>query len=376
MPVCTISSIFLQPPLLSSIKASFYYKYYLDSSWILIQSNVTINPPLVQGSIDCPVVASPAVSFTIPFNLRYSVRVINEQCEVVYEEDIFVPCEQGCPDGYTLAPDGTYCYKITTQPAVVVDGGTKYVEHFSRSEYGIFGVVFYKLGNFNINGTWNTSGDLPNLYNNSNLQSPPPNNINFNTLLSSPFLNVPEDTSHGRLNLSGVWLQGNSSFVGTLGFARQIYLPEEKVCYVSVGADNYCTIKINGVVIVSQSPSLTGAINYFNNSLQNQLFRYWHCYPVLLPSGYSLIEVETVNTGSVGVLGLEIYNGTEAELVACTNESELDNYIVFSTKNIPNGAAFDVGNYTCSDYPGYSLVMQGSPAQYVCQLINKKPTNC
>lgn len=372
MPQCLIENIILQPPLSSPIQATFYYRYYLDEAWILIQSNVTVN-------IDGSITASPSVSFNIDYNTRYTLRADNEQCETVYMEDILFPCTQGCPNGYTLSPDGTYCYKILTQPATQTAGDEKLACHFTRTEYGIFGVVFYKAGYYNTNGTWDISsgsGNFPNLYNNLNLQSPPPVNINFNTLVTSPFLNVPEDTTHGRLNLAGLWLCGDVTYPGTLGFSRQIYIAEAKTYYIGVGADDYCTIKVNGETIVSQSQLLTSAANYFNNSLQNQLFRYWHMYPVSLLSGYPIIEVQGTNVSSVGILGLEIYDATEAELVACVDETALDAYLVYSTKNVTDSSPFDIGNYNCNAYPGYSLVSAGSPAEYVCQLIQTTEINC
>ena len=70
----------------------------------------------------------------------------------------------------------------------------------------------------------------------------------------------------------------------------------------------------------------------------------------------------------MGILGLEVYNATETQLIACTTESELDNYIIFSTKNITDGSLFDVGNYYCAD-PSYELVYDPITLAYSCKKI-------
>lgn len=371
MPVCSIPKILLQPELKQAIQATFYYRYYLDTAWILIGDG-TINT-------DGTVTASPSITFNIDFNKIYTIRADNEQCETMYTEDIFVPCEQGCPDGFTLSMDGTYCYKIDTQPAEQTGSGTLAVEHYQLNVYQTFGVVFYKPG-FNEDGTWPT-GDAskwPTIYSpNSPATYPFANTVSYT---SGIWINqtscTNDDGSCGRLNALGIWLQGNQTYTGTLGFSRQINVATSGWYFIGVGADNYANIRINGTLILHQDVAAISGSNYLNSGSQDVLFKFLNVYPVYLNAGINLVEMTATNVGSQGILGFEIYSGSEATLIALGSTSVLEPYIIFSTKDIVNGDLFDVGNYNCNAYAGYTLINEGSPSGWVCQKITTTNTNC
>ena len=278
------------------------------------------------------------------------------------------PC---CAAGYTLSSDETYCYKID-QVAATPSGGSPILNaaHFTSTAYGIYGVVFYKSGGYNVDGTWplGTPSLLPDIYTpNSALIYPNANVIPYST--NGIWLNATPDTSHGRLNTTGLWLQGNQSYIGVLGFARQINIPTEGDYYIGVGSDDFGTIKIDGVIVVSQNISNMSGANYFNTSANDCGFRFWHMYPVHLTAGYHIFELDVDNTASIGVLGFEIYTGNEAALIALTS---LDSgNLLFSSKDVVNGEAFDIGNYYCTD-PTYQLVNDGGT--FYCRKIETQAT--
>ena len=385
----TIPSIIIQPLLQVPINVTFRYKGYLqpDSAYITIATNATVNPPIVPGSFECAVVASPSISFNISYNTRYTLQAINEQCGTVYDEDIYVPCQQGCPNGFTLSPDGTYCYKIDTKPAAQTGGGTLAAQHYQQPAYETYGVVFYKNNGYNLDGTWDISNPAlwPDIYTSNSAGTYPNGNVTSYT--TGIWINKTSctnaDGTCGRINQAGIWLQGNVNYQGTLGFARQINAPVAGLYYIAVGADNYGTIILNGTVILQQNVNTVSGSQYLNSGSLDILFKFLNVYPVMLQAGPNIIEVDNNNTGGVGILALEIYYvgaanqaADEAVLIGMGSVAALRNYIVFSTSDITNGSLFDTGNYNCNSYPGYSLVYEGSPSGYACQLITKTSVNC
>lgn len=367
MPTVIIPKILLQPPLLNQIQATFYYKYYLDASFILIESNVTINT-------DGTVATSPMPSFNINYDTRYTIQVQNEQCETIYEEDIFMPCDGGCPNGFVLSVDGTYCYQISTKPATKLTGSSKLVQHYTNSVYSQYGVIIFNPGGYNPNGTYTTS---PTFLKTSNAGG-----TYANTVMANP----DNNTIEGRLNVCGIWLCGNQNYVDTpLGFTRQINIPTSQQYFVGVGADNYATItltKPDGTqIVITQDPVALATQLTGNPTNVDVAFKFWYIYPVSLLAGVNTIEMTGTNTGDNGIIGIEIYNATLAQLsnpsITETQITGTGGYAIFSTKNLVNCVdPFDEGNYSCSLYPGYSLVVQGSPSGYVCQKITTTTKGC
>lgn len=282
-----------------------------------------------------------------------------------------------CPVGFTLSPDSTYCYQEDTQSAQSSGGSTLELCHYTRpQDYGNYGVVFYKLGKYNVDGTWNLSDPTarpellslgPGLgynalaFNDQTISVP-------NVWLNSDFTTAVDS----RLNRGGLWLCGNVNYNGTLGFGRQINIPTSKVYYIGLGADNYASLQVNGVTVLNQDIITLSGPSYFNAASTG--FRYWHVYPVQLNAGPNVITMSGTNTGSVGIMGFEIYDATELQLMSVTTALQLEPYIVFTTRDIPDNSPSDIGNYNCNAYPGYSLVYDEGTGLYQCKLITTSPT--
>ena len=277
-----------------------------------------------------------------------------------------------CPSGYTAVGTNDGCQKITTVPADLNGAGALSACHFNSTVYGQFGSIFYQPSGYAVNGTFTTTPTF--------LKTPAVGGSYTGTLWGN---NVGM-TTVGRLNKTGIWKCGDQGYTGEttpgvtgdykpLGFSRQINIPTTKQYYVGMGADNYASIKVNGVTIVSQVAS---ALATSLSAGVDVTFKYWHVYPVQLSAGINLLEITGTNVGGIGVFGCEIYDATEAQLVACTTEAELVPYIVFTTGDVAgvpisqkvlDNDLFDVGSYNCTAYPGYNLVNEGG--SYYCKKI-------
>lgn len=271
-----------------------------------------------------------------------------------------------CPDGYSVSPDASYCYQELSQDATYTGGSNPFLAcHFNYVQYSMYGPVFYKVGGYNADGSWNTP---PNIYTSLGPSAVPGANVINHT--TGPLINIAQDTVSGRLNTSGLWVCGNQNYGGTLGFSRQFNVQTSKVYYVGLGADNYASIAFNGNTIVSQDVGAMGAQGQFGDSSGSFMFRFWHMYPVQLQSGINLIQIQGSNVAGIGVFGCEIYDATEDQLMACNTADDLAQYIVFSTKDVPDNGTFDTGNYSCSNFPGSQLVYDAGANTYTCKIIN------
>lgn len=166
--------------------------------------------------------------------------------------------------------------------------------------------------------------------------------------------------------------------MGELGFSRQFNIPATGKYLIGVGADDAATIKINGVTIVSQNlTAINASFNtYYAAGVAGtaDLFRYWHVYEMTLNAGVNIISVSSNNTGSIGLIGVEVYSATITQLKALTNESELAPYIIFSSAkpafgSVDDGDFSDIGTYNCDAHPGYVLVYDPATSAYSCRLI-------
>ena len=272
---------------------------------------------------------------------------------------------RSCSDGYALVENnGEYsCEKTTT--TLLTDspiiGNTCYIQHFQFPDYNWYGTMFFKDG-YNIDGSWSSADELlwPTIYSTTQYIE----NTNYVEYTTGPFINSNKNTLDGRLNKCGVWLQGSQIYSATqLGFVRTINFPESKVYYFGIGCDNYGAISIDGEDMLSMS-----MVENTNN------FRVWNVYPKYVEAGDHEITITNTNIYAFpetpGILGLEIYTGTESELIACTTDLDLENYILFSTKspNVLDGDIFELGTTFCQN-PEYRLVKVGDSGTYVCQKI-------
>lgn len=282
-----------------------------------------------------------------------------------------------CPSGYTAVGENSNCQKVTSVAATLNPGGAINACHFSYVDYGIFGTVIYKVGGYAVDGTYTITPTF--------LKTPLAGGSYTGSLWGNPAV---ANTSKGRLNKTCIWKCGDQNYSATpLGFSRQINIPTTKTYYIGMAADNLATIKINGVTVVDQNPvALTTQLG--GTTVVDAAFKFWHIYPVVLDAGINLLEITGTNFGvgtyfgqtysspAPGGYGFEIYDATEAELIACTTEADLIPHIVFTTADItslPTGYKvvdndpFDVGSYNCTAHPGYSLVYEGG--SYYCKLI-------
>jgi len=282
-----------------------------------------------------------------------------------------------CPVGYTLSPDSTYCYKEETAAADVTGGSLQLLCHFtSAANYGNYGVVIYKAGKYNVDGTWTVADPTAKPEMISLGTGLGYNAAAFNTtVIATPHVWLNSDfvsAVDSRLNKGGLWKCAAQSYVGSLGFSRQIIVPSTKTYYIGVGADDSAKIQINGVTVLDQDISTLLTSTYFNGS--NLAFRYWHVYPVTLLSGPNIITLTGTNTGSLGIMGFEIYDATELQLKTVTTEAGLNPYIIFTTRDIVNNSPSDLANYSCVSNPGYSLVYDPIGNTYFCKKITTNPT--
>jgi hypothetical protein len=250
-----------------------------------------------------------------------------------------------CPEGYTLAPDGSYCYLIEETAADPPSGSPENTVAAPNTVYSSVGSFIYNFG-YSSNGT-GTFIQIP---------------------LSNAFwVNGPGDggnhsTSAGPMNRSALW-STTALDNQDIGFSICLDLPETSVYYIGLGGDNRCRIVIDGTVIVDQD---IAALNTLHGWGASTPFKLWHIYPVTLAAGPHVVELIGHNDSSVAALGAEIYHNTAAEIIAATSYAGLN--LIFSTKDYIGDpvqlGTNDVG-FTCPS--GYSLVACVDP--FVCRRV-------
>lgn len=326
------------------------------------------------------VIGHDPVNFTVTINVKYDRASLafepsNESC---------IGTGSTCAPGYTLSDDGTICTKTTTVAADSSGGSGTQLQHYSYWQYGFWGTIIYPIGTYGTDGAPTVKANTTLVNSTAPIYPYKPggeasviNSLWVNPLTSDPGT-VAQDGSTGRLNRIGVWALGNQGLLGNLGFSRMINVPVAGNYMIGVGADDTATIKINGTTIVAQN--LT-AINTAFNSVYHSgvagaadLFRYFHIYEVALNAGPNVISVIGNNTGGVGIIGVEVYKATAAQLIAATTETALASYIVFSSArssfgSVDDGNLSDVGLYNCDSHPGYVLVYDPGTNAYVCKKV-------
>ena len=251
-----------------------------------------------------------------------------------------------CPEGYTMKPDHSGCYKVvTTNPTLITSDAVGAGD--DNVNYGQWGVRIYNVNDFNgtgnsISGTYAFEG-------------------NTNTYDGSSTTDVEYFWST-RMNDNNVWVSGDPTYTGMLSFCTTITLTQSKTYYIGIAGDNDVTIKINGTTIVNQADNL---------SLSN--FRFWHIYPYQLNAGDNIIELENWNRGSVGSFSAEIYDNTLSELTSATSTNMVTR--VFATADyLPGGSKAGQGfcsNYSCPT--GY-LLDTSNPSNYIC--VKNESVDC
>lgn len=332
-----------------------------------IGTNIIVNP---NGHMPVPVTIDnllPLTSYTV---WMYST------CGGIGTKDIFITLQSTCPSGYQLSPDGTYCYRQTSVPADYIGGGSPYVIcKNSNGAYNTAPTHIMKLNGYDTSGVPLAGSQFI------------PVSINTGTFWFNP---SPAQPTVGPLNRTGIWpcnslgqpCGSNCPPTNTdVGFSRQFTVPTTKTYYIGVGADNYATVTVQDNAgkrtVFTQDP--TGIGNYFMESSNpaQSVFISWLVYPVTLNAGPVILEMVGVNLGSAAVIGAEIYDNTESQLIAAAAYTDLN--IIFSTNTdlgfVNLGENFQAGNYSCSAYPGSSLVYDAGSNTYSCVTIDVVPPN-
>jgi hypothetical protein len=297
--------------------------------------------------VDSHTISSPTPSMSWTFSglssdTFYKIKVIpkigstyqNATCSVT-ERTL------GCSAGFTLAPDGSYCYQIDEVPATPPSGGDPQdTVAATDNSYSTYGTYIYHAG-FATNGT-GVSDQI--------------------TTGNAFWINGPSNSTSGPLNRCGLWTTSTPAGQD-IGFSVCLTLPETKVYFIGVGGDNRCRITVDGVVIVDQNVSAL-ATQYGADA--QITFKVWHVYPVTLAAGPHIIELIGHNDSGVAALGAEVYNNTAAELIAATSYADLD--VIFSTKDyIGEPVQLSTGGLGYSCPSGYSLAACVEPV--VCRAI-------
>lgn len=256
---------------------------------------------------------------------------------------------------------GCYC----TPDFTLLEGGVcQFVDSVSATTYGTFLTAYTGsvATGFDENGANfyknDLTGNLPYTLYPSGLSDSTNVSITPDVVVSGVTNNLWDSngtTTNGRLNNCGIWAtQGapanNPPFNEWIGFSKCINLTTTGIYSVGVAADNRTRFKING--------DLFYEANIFNTST----FNTWRVFEVTLSAGTNVIEMEGRNDGGPASFGAEIYQVDIATLSAMTTISELEDVIIFSTKdfryetngNIP--VLFDLGQnsgYSCP--AGYFL---------------------
>lgn len=236
----------------------------------------------------------------------------------------------GCAAGYSLNPTGTACIKeesIAATPGSGGSGTAGTAAPISDPVWNMFGGRLFAPG-------YPISGD----------------GVRAVDIIDAYVWKSNMDITRSRMNIAGIWSSTPTPAYEKIGFARKIFTPVAKTVFVGMAADNAFTFRLNGEVLVSVE---TGMLE------NNPNFNYWNMYPVQLLAGDNYIEMLGWNFSDQAGFAAEIYDCTQAQLVAVTTESELEPYIIFSTRDII-GENFDLGHTQGWSCPvGWSLRIEG-----------------
>ena len=297
----------------------------------------------------------------------------------------------GCPEGYTLTPDGT-CEQINIVPPA---SGTTSVEITGGSNspfYAQFGTRFY--GNID-------ALTLPLVTTGGTITPSPPTYLQDDngagpniipTVVADCGANCvwqANNASTGRLNIAGLWtdqqipcgdtfgiLGWSASNPQWIGFSVCVDVPTTGVYCVGLAADNRMRFSINGDLVAEWRND-----NTFN-------FQYWNVIEVTLQAGLNYVEVEGFNLAcSSAAFAAEIYQADTATLQAVTNlnagdPNGLEDYIIFSTRDLIPGPGdpptfYDIGTDSGNVCPeGYAY--DGCSDQGCIQILTTDPivTEC
>lgn len=322
----------------SPITVSLYIKQFYDLNFTLIDSGVNVD-------VDGTILDSPLPTTTVDPAEKYVIKAVNELCGFEYEQNLII--NPYCPVGYELSPDSSFCFYEEITDATPPTAGENTVAE-SAIQYSTCGSYIYAPG-YNSDGTGASSQiTTANAY-----------------WVNGAGLCADATTTDGPMNRCGLWATTTMSSQ-TVGFAVCIDINETKTYYVGLGCDNFSTIILDGNIIVQQDAAALDT----QYSIGGACFKVWHIYPVEIPAGPHVLELIGNNDSGIAALGCQIYDNTEAELIAATSDGDL-NMILDSADYVgqPVVLGSDGLGYSCP--VGYSLKTCDSPI--VCSKIVTTP---
>ncbi len=152
-----------------------------------------------------------------------------------------------------------------------------------------------------------------------------------------PFwINTAANLIDGPMNRNAIWDVTIPPFVW-IGGSASIYRSAPGYVYLGISSDNLTRVFLNNNLIlnfdltamlasiVAQYPAYIGTV------VSRVAFVFWHIFPVLLDAGQNIIQFQNENTGSGGAIGVEIYDNTQAEILASASYADLN--ILFRSAN-------------------------------------------
>lgn len=261
------------------------YKLSADLTWTLYSNTVPTNAATIPGLIN-----------GTDYDFRVTTHCVAGDSGTTVISDT-VPCAA------TIYTDGYYVV-----PAIKNIGSyDEVIANRRDTSYGNSGTKIFQVGGYSITGGLNPG------YSTTNLTT------------SSFWNNVGATLLDGRMNNLAFWSADAcisptfetipSDYIGVSAF---IHLDSARDVYFGLGVDGIAKLIIDGITII-QHPTFS-----VNN------MRWWNIYPVSLAAGAHLIEIVTKDSGTITpCMALEVYDNTEAELVAATSLGDLN--ILYST---------------------------------------------
>jgi hypothetical protein len=218
-----------------------------------------------------------------------------------------------CEEGYEwFFYTNNCCFRIDSIPA---NSYTKYNSvNAPNATYSTKGTIFYD-NNFNIDGT---------------------GPILTTSQLSNIWANIENNTFDGPLNRTAIWGASGGLFPTNIWAGKTFCINNlsPRIYWVGIGGNDSFRISLDGLDIVN---TLSGLANYDNT---DNLYRYWHIYPISVGIGFHTLELFGLSKTGNGGFGFEVYNVlTVDDLVFETNIATLQSKIFESSSNVSN---FDI----------------------------------
>ena len=256
------------------------------------------------------------------------------------------PLETSCPTGYTF--NGSICVSTDTVPytlsetmytASTLDSGT------TTSINGIIGGWFYEDITTRpwpvyslTGGSYTTAATMVDSASNIVNVLDKEKNMLWGGYEISP--GIPYGWWLWRLNVVGVWdgVVGSGPEQEWIGFSECINIPETKTYVIGMAADDAIRVSLNG----------QSMIELIGDGYQ---WSAWRLFPVTLNAGDNIFKIEGYQgqLSTPASFGFEIYDAPISTLTGLTGNTQIDPYVLWSTKDL-NGQVMNVGEnsgYIC-----------------------------